>query len=595
MRIQFLRAACLSPNPPPSGSSFEFMRLSITRRRAEGAGRPSRFRESAALWARCGSILAAIFCGFALPRSLAAESRHVVVVVWDGMRPDFVTEQNTPALWKLAQDGVTFRNHHAVYLSATNVNGTALATGAYPGHSGLIANQEYRPEINNKKWTDVQDPAVVRKGDELSGGKYLAVPTIAELVQAAGQRTVIAAAKGVGLLQDRHADPRRAKDSVTLFEGNSLPPATLAPIAGALGPFPKLSALTFARSDAWTMKALTDFLWKDRVPAFSLLWLSEPDGTQHQTAPGAPEALAAMKSSDDNLARVLTALDRQHARETTDVLVVSDHGFSTIEHAIDLRVILKDAGFDVATEFAAEPAAGQIMVVANGGSVLFHIIGHDSAVARRLVEFLQRSDFAGVIFTRESMEGTFTLDKAKIDPPSPSYGVAGNEHAPDVVMSFRWNENKNQFGVPGMIDADWQRAAGKGTHATLSRFDMHNTLIATGPDFRRGQTDELPSGNVDLAPTILAILGIKSPQLMDGRVLSEAMVKSGRRGDTDSSHGEIDNQALKAKTETIGAKKNFESGKPGFWRQTLQISRVGSTIYLDEGNGNYMPSKTEND
>jgi predicted AlkP superfamily pyrophosphatase or phosphodiesterase len=520
----------------------------------------------------CLSILTVIFCGFALPCVRAAGSHHVVVVVWDGMRPDFVTEQNTPTLWKLAQDGVTFRNHHAVYLSATNVNGTALATGAYPGHSGLIANQEYRPEINNRKWTDVQDPAVVRKGDELSNGKYLAVPTVAELVQAAGQRTVIAAAKGVGLLEDRHVDPTRAKDSVTLFEGNSLPPAALAPISGALGPFPKLSAFTFAKSDAWTTKALTDFFWKDRVPAFSLLWLSEPDGTQHQTAPGAPEALAAMKSSDENLARVLAALGRQHARETTDVFVVSDHGFSTIEHAVDLRMILKDAGFDVATEFAAEPTAGQIMVVANGGSVLFHIIGHDSAVTRQLVEFLQRSDFAGVIFTKESMEGTFTLDKAKIDPPSLGYGAPSNEHAPDVVMSFRWNENKNQFGVPGMIDADWQRGAGKGTHATLSRFDMHNTLIATGPDFRRGQTDELPSGNVDVAPTILAILGIKPPQPMDGRVLSEAVINA-------------DKQGLKPETQTIEVTKSFSSGS---WRQSLKISRVGSTIYLDEGNGEFV-------
>src|SRR6266446_4816445 len=61
----------------------------------------------------------------------APNDRHVVVVVWDGMRPDFVSERNTPALWKLAREGVIFRNHHAVYPSATNVNGTALSTGVY--------------------------------------------------------------------------------------------------------------------------------------------------------------------------------------------------------------------------------------------------------------------------------------------------------------------------------------------------------------------------------------------------------------------------------------------------------------------------------
>src|SRR5436190_7418591 len=147
------------------------------------------------------------------------------------------------------------------------------------------------------------------------------------------------------------------------------------------------------------------------------------------------------------------------------------------------------------------------------------------------------------------MEGTFPLDKAKID----------NEHAPDVEMAFRWTENKNQFGVAGMIDADWQRAAGKGTHATLSKFDMHNTLIAAGPDFRRGETDELSSGNVDLAPTILAILGIKSASQMQGRVLVEAMSAT-------------EAKPAQPALETMEAAKKFPSGT---WRQYLKVSRAG--------------------
>ena len=111
----------------------------------------------------------------------------MVVIVWDGMRPDFVSEENTPALWKLAHEGVIFRNHHAVYPSATMVNGTALVTGMYPGKSGIIANHEYRPEIDRKHPIDVEIPAVVKKGDELSGGKYISFPTIAELVQTRGR------------------------------------------------------------------------------------------------------------------------------------------------------------------------------------------------------------------------------------------------------------------------------------------------------------------------------------------------------------------------------------------------------------------------
>jgi arylsulfatase A-like enzyme len=275
--------------------------------------------------------------------------------------------------------------------------------------------------------------------------------------------------------------------------------------------------------------------------------------------------LAAIKSADENLSAMLSALDRKGARASTDVFVVSDHGFSTIERAIDLRKILNDAGFSATTEFKAEPKRGEVMLVGNGGTVLFHIVGHDTAVTRRLVEFLQQSDFAGVVFTKEPVKGTFAFDQAKI----------GTVHEPDVEMAFRWTDSKNQFGIPGMIDGDWNRQAGKGTHATLGRFDMHNTLIAAGPDFRAGQTDDLPTGNVDLAPTILRILGLKSEREFDGRILSEAMVE-GRAA------------LPKPETETIEATREFPSGT---WRQSLRISRVGSTIYLDEGNGAFVPKK----
>src|SRR5213082_2861318 len=513
------------------------------------------------------SLLFLIVCSSAAAAVPAKPERHVVVVVWDGMRPDFVTEQNTPTLWKLAREGIIFRNHHAVYPSATMVNGTAMVTGVYPGRNGITANHVYRPDIDPHHAVDVELSPVVNKGDDLSGGKYISVPTVAELVQRAGGGTVIAAAKTVGLLLDRKAGTNSgAKRSLTLFAGKSLPTDILSSISEKLGPFPS----AHLQQDIWTTKALTDVLWKDGLPALSVLWLGEPDLTQHESAPGAPAALAAIKSADENLAAVLAALDQGNARGTTDVFVVSDHGFSTIERSIDLRKILNDAGFAAKTKFNDPPKAGEILLVGNGGSVLFYVMRHDAAVTRRLVEFLQQSDFAGVIFTRDPMQGTFGLEQAKVD----------SQYAPDVVMAFRWHDSKNQFGTPGMIDADWQRRAGEGTHATLSRFDMHNMLIATGPDFRRGEMDDLPTGNVDLAPTILRILGITPPQKLDGRVLSEALVKL-----------DPATAGLKPETKTIEATKDFP---PGTWRQSLQISRVGSTEYLDEGNGAFVPEKQSN-
>ena len=57
-------------------------------------------------------------------------------------------------------------------------------------------------------------------------------------------------------------------------------------------------------------------LWNDGVPEFTLIWLNEPDITQHQTGPGSPESLAAIKNADENLARVLRALEEQRRAES---------------------------------------------------------------------------------------------------------------------------------------------------------------------------------------------------------------------------------------------------------------------------------------
>ena len=73
----------------------------------------------------------------------------------------------------------------------------------------------------------------------------------------------------------------------------------------------------------------------------------------------------------------------------------------------------------------------------------------------------------------------------------------------------------------------------------------------------------VPSGNVDVAPTILHILGIKPPQPIDGRVLTEVLT--------------IDGKSRQAEDKN-SARKNDS------WRQYLETPNFNGVIYLDEGN-----------
>ena len=510
-------------------------------------------------------FLAVAFSVLALRHATAAE--HVVLIVWDGMRPDFVTVETAPTLTRLAHAGVFFKNNHASYPTSTNVNGAVLATGDYPAHNGVISNHEYRPEIDPLGQFDTSDFPGLDAIDPQINAKYLSVPTVAEIAQKAGDRTAIAGSKPVAQLADRSRKRESdvATHSVVIFRGKVLPKSAEAEIVATLGAFPeRKTAPPNTAEDEWTTRALTEVLWKSGVPRFSLLWLSEPDLTQHETSPGSPAARAAIKSDDENLARVLETLREKNALTNTDIIVVSDHGFSTINEAIDMAANLRAAGFDAVRKFKSPAKSGQILVVSLGASVEFYVIGHDDAVTHKLVDFLQRSDFPGVILSREKMEGTFTLSQVHL----------ASALAPDIIVSSHWNDQPNEFGAAGEVVSDLGKARGQGTHSSLSPHDLHNTLIASGPDFRKGWSDETVTGNIDVAPTILSLLGLKSPQAMDGRILTEAL-RDAREMPPQSS-------------KQLSAQRNL--GKT-IWRQTLSLTSIGGTTYFLEGNGSRIPAK----
>jgi hypothetical protein len=399
-------------------------------------------------------------------------AEHVVLMAWDGLRPDMVNAENTPALQGLARGGTFFHRHHAVYPSSTEVNGTALATGMYPANSGVIGNREFRPRIKPDEAIATESLDAIRKGDELTGGKYLAAPTLYEILQARGFRTVVAGTKRVAVLPDRSATRTSpaAAESTALFEGKTLPPDLISRLEADYGKFPVKLTFPDTGQNTWTTDSLLGTLWKDGVPKLSLLWLSDPDYSQHDSQPGSKEALASLKVNDGLLSRVLAALDEKGIRDRTDILIVSDHGFSTIEESLDVAALLAEAGFRTFRKYFHEPRPGDILVVSNGGSVFFYVANHDRETVRGLVRFLMGSAWCGVIFADGDGPGTFPLQAAHINSPD----------APDVVVSMAWSPAANASGVRGLIcsDSAGVKRPGQGMHASLSPYDMHNTLIA---------------------------------------------------------------------------------------------------------------------
>ena len=109
---------------------------------------------------------------------------------------------------------------------------------------------------------------------------------------------------------------------------------------------------------------------------------------------------------------------------------------------------------------------------------------------------------------------------------------------------------------------------GVGSHGSMSRHEMHNILFAQGPSFKNGIVLDTPSGNTDLAPTILRILRISPDEPMDGRNLEEAL------------NGGPAQHSVARSTDVYEAKRLVDGG---MYRQWITISRVGETVYAHEG------------
>jgi len=507
----------------------------------------------------CGSMLLMLLTPAALAEGRA---KYFVLVVWDGMRPDFVSPELTPVLWSLRQQGVWFANHHAAYPSSTEVNGTVLATGVFPEHSYILANTEYRPDIDPLQPVASQSLLTVRRGDEISGGKYIAVPTVAERLRARNETTAVVGAKEVALLHDRQMRGDDSSSPVWFAEG-CLPPSRLPALTNLLGVFPVAASPNIGR-DQWAARCLTEAFWGDHPPRYSMLWLSEPDYSQHEHGPGSPAAVEAIRNCDDRLGAVLQALERRGLRAETDIIVVSDHGFSAIGANCDVAASLRASGFNARAKWEQPPKPGDVMVVGNGGSVLLYVIGRSPAVISNVVTTLQQQSFSGVIFTRAGLPGTFPLAEVKVGGPD----------APDIIVSTRWTRrpapNEHPY-IEVFNDGYPEYSAGGGMHVTLSPTDLHNTCVAAGPDFLAGVADSLPSGNVDIAPTLLYLMNVPTERPLDGRVLKEAL-----KG-TDATLGKVE---LGRRDASVGLPE-------GTWEQHLNFIELNGVRYLDEGNGAY--------
>ena len=500
-------------------------------------------RRTALVWfLLCGLTLAA--CGGAAPSDESPRpggpARHLLLVL-DGLRPDYVIPSLMPALHALGQQGVVMTRHHAVYPTVTRVNASSISTGAYPEVHGLLGNAVFFPGVDSGRFLSTGDRENLLR-IEAAGEPLLTAATLGETLAAAGRRMLVMSSGSTG---SSYLLNHTVAGGAVLHYEYGLPAVHHEDALARLGPVPEAGTPNHARN-RWIVDAFLQVALPAVDPAVTVMWLSDPDTTAHRHGIGHPLTVEALFRLDAEIQRIRDGLADAGVLDTTTIWVTSDHGFSEHTGSIDLQALL--------APYAGALDDGSPRVVAGEGAI--YVRDDDRATVAGIVAALQATEGVGAIFTEAAgpganegwASGTLSLDLARWR----------HDRSAQILYSADWTDAAGEFGFPGT-----SAQFGVAGHGSSSPFDIHNTLVASGPAVKAGAVVEVPSGNVDFAPTFLHLLGIDPPPSMQGRILREAL---------------RDETAPAAGVETSEVTVESADGTYGV---TAVVSEVDGRTYLD--------------
>ncbi len=524
---------------------------------------------------------------------------NVVLFVADGLRSRMVDDSTAPTLAAIARDGVSLRNSHALFPTFTTANASAMATGHMLGDTGDFSNTIYAdfqvPGAGKSVTPFLENDPVLADVDEHFSGNYLDEATILKLARDKGYSTAAIGKIGPTLIFDHTREARAqtiivddatgsgkgvplSAEMTERLKAANLPLAT--PSRGANRNFGNMTTPGTLTPNAVQQDYLAAVatqailpLFKERNKPFILVfWSRDPDGTQHYQGdslntlvPGinGPTSLAAIRNADDDLARIGAALRELGLLETTDIITVADHGFSTISkesqtsatvktkfadtpeghlplgfvaldlaQALNLPLVDPDDSYKAVAPgthtkhgnglIGGDKTNPKVVVAANGGSDLIYLPDGDKATAKRVVETLLAQDYVSGIFVDTKLgkfPGTLSLDDVALE------GSAVTPH-PAIAISFRSFDTVCGEPVRCTVEvADTVLQEGQGMHGSFSRADTWNFMAMQGPDFKSRFVDPAPASNADVGRTIAELMHLDASDngKLVGRVLSEAL------------------------------------------------------------------------
>jgi predicted AlkP superfamily pyrophosphatase or phosphodiesterase len=450
----------------------------------------------------CSLLLGAVSLAFA---ANADRAPIVILISIDGLAAYNLDDPKTdlPTIRWMAANGARAERMETVFPSVTWPTHTTLVTGVPPGKHGVLANAYY-DRAQNKKIPLLPDPLFDKE-------EIVKVPTIYDVAQNAGLKT--AGVNWPASRNARHLNWQVADVGDQAIYERTATPSLWAELKAKGIPVEKQAEwakggnLNKAMRD-WMYTRIAQHILQTHRPNVLVIHYVTVDSFAHTNGGHSPEVAWGGNDSDNRVRELMETVKAAGLADRTTFFVTADHGFADFSKNINPIVLLRSKGW--ATTAGNNVVDSKVQFVAEGGAGMFYIrdTAQREAIMAELVPALKAIEGVEAVYA--------TSEFAQIGHLSPDK----NPHEPDIFVAAK--EGYNFAENPASKELVVATGTVKGTHGNSARNPaMDATFVAWGAGIKAG-TKLGRIRNVDVAPTMAAILGVKMENV-DGRVLKEIL------------------------------------------------------------------------
>jgi phosphonoacetate hydrolase len=244
-------------------------------------------------------------------------NQRVVVVMVDGLGPDYVEQSSMPVLKGLMSKGFS-KTVAGVMPSVTNVNNASICCGTWPAEHGITGNSFFDESRGQAEY--------------MENATYLLRPTLFESAAKQGVKSALLTAK--------------KKTVALLSKGAEVAIAAEAPSDEQVRKYGSPPPIYSREINYWLWEVAVDLL--QNRPDIGCVYVHTTDYPMHTWPPSAPE-------SKEHLARLDALLGRAVAvAPDAAFLITADHGLNAKARCWDLAKACRNRGLELRFALSAE-------------------------------------------------------------------------------------------------------------------------------------------------------------------------------------------------------------------------------------------------